>query len=60
MENTMSGDNRMDRGKKIVTSIAACFGCLVIAIVAEGTANDKVWWFLELSVFCLFVIWTIL
>ena len=56
----MSGDNRMDRGKKIVTSIAACFGCLVIAIVAEGTANDKVWWFLELSVFCLFVIWTIL
>ena len=60
MEKAMSDDNRMNRGKKIVTSIAAGFGCLIIAIVAEGTTSDKVWWFLELSVFCLVVIWTIL
>jgi len=50
----------MSRGNKTITSIAACFGCLVIAIVANGTVSDKVWWFLELSVFCLVVIWTIL
>ncbi len=56
----MSSDDRMSRGNKIMTSIAACFGSLLIALVASGTVSDKVWWFLEISVFCLVVIWTIL
>ena len=56
----MSRDDKMSRGNKIITSIAACFGSLIIALSASGTGSDKLWWFLELSVFCLFVIWTIL
>lgn len=57
---TMSSDDRMSRGNKIITSIAVCFGSLVIALVASGTVSDKVLWFIELSVFCMFVVWTIL
>lgn len=56
----MSSENRMSRGNKIITSIATSFGCLLIALVANGTVSDKVLWFIELSVFCLVVIWTIL
>ncbi len=56
----MSGEDRMSRGNKIMYSIAACFGSFLIALVADGTVSDKVWWFLEISVFCLVVIWTIM
>jgi len=56
----MSNDDRMSKEKKIMASAVACFGSLLIALVASGTGSDKVWWFLELSVFCLVVIWTIL
>jgi len=49
----------MNRGNKIITSIAACFGALLIALVADGTVNDKVLWFIEISGFCWFAIWTI-
>ena len=55
----MSSEDRMNRGSKIITSITACFGGLVIALVADGTVNDKVLWFIEVSGFCLFAIWTI-
>ncbi|MDE2118837.1 MAG: hypothetical protein KGJ19_09625 [Betaproteobacteria bacterium] len=50
----------MSREKKIMASVAACFGSLLIALVASGTVTDKVLWFFEISVFCLVVIWTIL
>ena len=55
-----NSNNSMIRGHKIITSIAACLGALIIAVIASGSVSDKVWWFLELSVFCLVVIWTIL
>jgi hypothetical protein len=50
----------MRKEKKIMASAAAYFGSLIIALLASGTGSDKLWWFLELSVFCLVVIWTIL
>ena len=56
----MNSVDRMSHGNKIKSSIAVCFGSLLIAIFADGTVSDKVWWFIELSVFCLVVVWTIL
>ena len=56
----MSNDDRLSKEKKIMASAVACFGIMLIALVARGTVSDKVLWFFELSVFCLVVIWTIL
>jgi len=55
----MSSERRMNRGSKIIASIATCFAGLLIALVADGTVRDKVLWFIEISGFCWFVIWTI-
>ena len=56
----MSDEHRMSKEKKIMASAVAFFGSTLIALVASGTASDKVLWFFELSAFFLVVIWTIL
>ena len=54
------GDNdRMSRSKKIKVSAIACSVAMLIAFVANGTLSDKLLWFLEISGFSLFAIWTI-
>lgn len=55
----MSTDNRMSKKKKIRVSAIACVCSMIIALVANGTALDKLLWFIELSGFFLIVIWTI-
>lgn len=55
----MNDDNRMSRSKKIKASAIACSAGMLIAVVANGTLVDKMLWFLEISGFCLFAIWTI-
>lgn len=55
----MSDENRMSRRNKIRASAIACSASMLIAVIANGTLADKVLWFIELSGFFLFVIWTI-
>jgi hypothetical protein len=55
----MGDQNRMSREKKIKVSAIACVISMVIAVVADGTMRDKLLWFIELSGFSLFAIWTI-
>lgn len=55
----MGDDSRMSRRKKIRASAIACSVSMLIAVVANGTLADKLLWFVEISGFCLFAIWTI-
>lgn len=56
---SMSDDDRMSRSKKIRASAIACSVSMLIAVIANGTLADKLLWFVEISGFCLFAIWTI-
>ena len=55
----MSDEDRMSHGKKIRASAVACSVSILIAAIADGSLIDKILWFIELSGFSLFVIWTI-
>lgn len=55
----MAERDRMSRAKKIRASAVACSVSMLIAFIASGTLADKALWFVELSAFSLFAIWTI-
>ncbi|MBI5658701.1 MAG: hypothetical protein HZC43_03935 [Nitrosomonadales bacterium] len=55
----MGDQDRMSRTKKIKVSAIACSVSMLIAVLANGTMADKMLWFIELSGFSLFAIWTI-
>lgn len=55
----MGDQDRMSREKKIKVSAIACAISMLIAVIANGTLTDKVLWFIEISGFSLFAIWTI-
>ena len=55
----MSDDNRMDRRRRIRVSAVACAVSMLIAFISDGTLIDKALWFVEISGFSLFAIWTI-
>lgn len=55
----MGDQDRLSRANKIKASAIACSVSMLIAVLANGTLADKVLWFIELSAFSLFAIWTI-
>jgi hypothetical protein len=55
----MGDQDRMSREKKIKVSAIACVISIFIAAMLNGTLTDKVLWFIEITGFSLFAIWTI-
>ncbi|MDD5180056.1 MAG: hypothetical protein PHT15_02200 [Gallionellaceae bacterium] len=55
----MSGESRLSQKNKIRLSAVACSVAMLIAAIANGTLADKILWFIEISGFSLFAIWTI-
>jgi hypothetical protein len=56
----MGDQDRMSRANKIRASAIACPVSLLIALILpNGELIDRVLWFIEISGFALFAIWTI-